>query len=853
MLAALATFAAVVVVTLGVSPGPLAAPPASAEPAGDRKAMVQLFQWPWKSVAAECENVLGPKGFGGVQISPPHEHVVLPNAGQGGYPWWQDYQPVSYPNPNNNGDFSKLKTRRGDLNDFKDMISRCHAQGVKIYADALINHTTGANGGIGSAGTTFPDKYTYPGTFSPQDFHDCKRDIKNYQDRWEVQNCELAALADLKTESSYVRTRIAKYLKDLASLGVDGFRLDAAKHIPAGDLLAIVNEMRSQISNDPGFPANGVRNPYVYQEVLFGAGEPIHPNEYQGSGDLKEVQFGDHISQKFWNASTRDDGIHGLHAYPNGWGDRMQPGSKAIVMIDNHDSQRDALSQANGGYDRKILTYKDGARYKLANVFMMGWDYGTPLLMSSFAFTTRDTSPPRTSDGTTKQVDCGTGEWVCEHRWSEMADMVGFRNAVAGTTVSKTLPQDERDWYSDYTDGTAGGKVAFSRGNKGYVVINRDQGSGWNRTYKTRLPAGTYCNVINGNYNAQTRTCGNANNIIQVQADGTFQANVPSMSALAIHVGALHSPGQAEPVDTTFNLTGNVPAGETAYVVGNVPQLGGDNESNAIALTASGGTRSAVVQDLPPNTSVTYRYFTKKADGTVTRDPYGSRTFQTPNGGTATRSDTWGDAPNPVEDVKVNFTVTASTVSGQDVYVVGNTAELGNWNPANAVKLNTDQSTYPTWRGSVTLKPNTAVAYKYIKKNGGQVVWEEGADRTFTTPANGELPRNDGSFRGDSPSTGVTGKYNLQAHTVVGQDVYVVGNIPELGNWNPAHAVKLNTDAGTYPHWSGSAALPANTPIAYKYIIKKDNDPVIWEQGGNRTATTTGSGEHVFNDGWFRR
>ncbi|GGO64427.1 hypothetical protein [Nonomuraea cavernae] len=82
---------------------------ALAAPPGERSVIAHLFQWRWSDIAAECANVLGPKGYGGVQVSPPAEHVVLPSAGSGGYPWWQDYQPISY----------RLdKTRRGTLAEF---------------------------------------------------------------------------------------------------------------------------------------------------------------------------------------------------------------------------------------------------------------------------------------------------------------------------------------------------------------------------------------------------------------------------------------------------------------------------------------------------------------------------------------------------------------------------------------------------------------------------------------------------------------------------------------------------------------------------------------------------------------
>lgn len=34
-----------------------------------RTTMVHLFEWKWEDIANECERFLGPKGFGGVQVS----------------------------------------------------------------------------------------------------------------------------------------------------------------------------------------------------------------------------------------------------------------------------------------------------------------------------------------------------------------------------------------------------------------------------------------------------------------------------------------------------------------------------------------------------------------------------------------------------------------------------------------------------------------------------------------------------------------------------------------------------------------------------------------------------------------
>ena len=91
--------------------------------------------------------------------------------------------------------------------------------------------------------------------------------------------------------------------------------------------------------------------------------------------------------------------------------------------------------------------------------------------------------------------------------------------------------------------------------------------------------------------------------------------------------------------------------------------------------------------------------------------------------------------PTGCSTVATTFEVNATTVWGENVFVVGDTAALGSWNPANAVALSA--ASYPVWRGSVALPPSTAVRYKYLKKNGGQVIWESDPNRTRTTAAAG--------------------------------------------------------------------------------------------------------------------
>lgn len=72
-------------------------------------------------------------------------------------------------------------------------------------------------------------------------------DINDYNNEDQVWNCELVNLADLATETTYVRGRLAEYANDLISLGVDGLRLDAAKDIPPQDIAAILAQFTKSI------------------------------------------------------------------------------------------------------------------------------------------------------------------------------------------------------------------------------------------------------------------------------------------------------------------------------------------------------------------------------------------------------------------------------------------------------------------------------------------------------------------------------------------------------------------------------------------------------------------------------
>ncbi|MFI5629473.1 carbohydrate-binding module family 20 domain-containing protein [Streptomyces sp. NPDC051664] len=544
------------------------ATPAQASAPGNKDVTAVMFEWKFDSVAKACTDSLGPAGYGYVQVSPPQEHIQ-------GSQWWTSYQPVSY----------RIAGRLGDRAAFAAMVSTCHSAGVKVVADSVINHMS-AGSGTGTGGSSYT-KYNYPGLYSSSDMDDCTAQISNYQDRANVQNCELVGLADLDTGEDYVRGKIAGYLNDLRSLGVDGFRIDAAKHMPASDLANIKSRL-----TDPGV--------YWKQEAIYGAGEAVSPDEYTGTGDVQEFRYARSLKQVFNNENLAE-----LKNFGEGWG--FMPSSKAGVFVDNHDTER-------GG---DTLNYKDGANYTLANVFMLAWPYGSPDVHSGYEWSDKDAGPP--NGGTVNA--CYSDGWKCQHAWPQISSMVGFRNTAHGEAVT--------DWWDN-----GGDQIAFGRGSKAYVAINHE-GSSLTRTFQTSLPAGDYCDIQSGNG-------------VTVNGSGQFTATLGANTAVALQVNARTCTGSgtidpgAGTSGASFGVDATTQLGQNIYLTGNQSALGNWNTDSALKLDPATYPVWKLDVSMPAGTSFEYKYIRKDASGAVTWESGANRTATVPSSGKVSlTSDVW--------------------------------------------------------------------------------------------------------------------------------------------------------------------------------------------------------------------
>lgn len=362
---------------------------------------LQMFQWPWTAIAEECRTSLGRMGIRRVLISPPHENLNIPT-------WTSSYAPVSY----------RLDSKLGTRDELRNMVDTCHAHGVDIIADAVMNHMAPAMPPYrGVAGSTF-HRYSYPGIYSSADFHHCTLTpdgmLHSYVDRGQVQQCDALGLPDLDTGSPHVQQVLHAYLQDLLSVGVDGFRIDAAKHISATDVAGILSVV----------PADK----FVVQEVILGLNDPIHPREYFPTGRVFDFAFAGVVKD-----ALQDGDLAGLFSAGSERG--LLPVTYAVPIVTNHDFERDV----------DLLTYRDGWTYHFATLLMLATQHGSPFLYSGYAFDSRDQPAPSTPAGRVARPHCAAdlvrphvGQFLCVQRDTAYQTMVEWRyRAMSGTLLPR--------------------------------------------------------------------------------------------------------------------------------------------------------------------------------------------------------------------------------------------------------------------------------------------------------------------------------------------------------------------------------------------------------------------------------
>jgi len=90
-------------------------------------------------------------------------------------------------------------------------------------------------------------------------------------------------------------------------------------------------------------------------------------------------------------------------------------------------------------------------------------------------------------------------------------------------------------------------------------------------------------------------------------------------------------------------------------------------------------------------------------------------------------------------------------------------------------------------------------------------------------------------------------KFNLAFYTKYGQNIFITGSIPELGEFDSSKAIPLSYNDGI---WSTSLQIAGKPDFNYSYILKDNYSVITCESGPSRKFRDYGNNEYVVFDEW---
>ena len=253
--------------------------------------ILHCFNWKYNDIKAELK-AIAEAGFTSVQTSPAQP------AGSGAWYWL--YQPYA---------FNIGNGPLGSKSDLQSLCQEADKYGIKVVVDVVANHL---NGDTGRCQQDLQDGQ----------FWHTVGGVSSWADRYQVTHGEIG-MRDLNSEHSYVQQVVANYMKELESVGVDGIRWDAAKHI-------------SLPSENCQFWATVTKNNSMwhYGEILVGpadgGGHEGLMKEYTNYMSVTDSGYGMDVRNAF--AGGNAPGAHG------NWVARGIAPNKLVLWGESHDT-----------------------------------------------------------------------------------------------------------------------------------------------------------------------------------------------------------------------------------------------------------------------------------------------------------------------------------------------------------------------------------------------------------------------------------------------------------------------------------------------------------------------------------
>ncbi|MFL6257625.1 MAG: alpha-amylase family glycosyl hydrolase, partial [Pyrinomonadaceae bacterium] len=580
-------------------------------------------------------------------------------------------------------DFKRIEEHSGDASNtwaaFDSLVTAAHQNGIKVIIDFAPNHTTQDNAGEFGA---FYDNGTFVGNFTNDTngyfHHNANISGGGWDDRYQVEYYTLFDLADLNQEHATVDAYLKASAQAFQQHGVDGFRIDAVKHVTWGWEYSFANSIYT----------NG--DSFLFGEWYQGnTSDPLYHDSYKFANksgiSLLDFPLNTAIRSVFASNSNFSD----IDTVITQEGTNFTWKEDLVTFIDNHDMAR-FLSVNNNNTrlhqalafiltERGIPCIYYGTEQYLHNDTSGGTDpYNRPMMNAFSTSTTAYTLTNRLS--TLRRNNTAIPYGSHQQRW-----------------MNNDVYIYERKFY---------GNVVLVAINKGATAANI---TGLN----TALPVGTYNDYLTGLLSG-----------VNINVTSGSGGNNP-VAAFSLPAGSV-AVWQATETGG-FPQIGSV--GPTSAQPGVKVTIGGKNFGTTQG-TVKFGTTTAVVnswsatQIVATVPSVTNGNYQLTVTNSASQVSIGIQlTVLT------------------AKLIPVTFTVfnASPTVVGDYIFLTGNTVELGNWTTTwDAAVGPMLAPNYPNWFLTASVPAGQTLQFKFIKiAANGTVTWEAGANHTYTVPTSG--------------------------------------------------------------------------------------------------------------------
>jgi len=395
--------------------------------------ILHAFDWPYALVEQRARQIQQ-AGYKYVLVSPPMKSLKS----EQGTKWWQRYQPQ---------DYRVIDNQLGNLQQFKSMLNTLKSSGVGVYADVVFNHM--ANESAVRSDLQYPSQTELSDYQAENDYYqnqclfgDLSKPlfdhddfveafgIEDWEDRWQVQNGRITGgpsdpgLPTLRVCSHVVEQQQC-YLKALKTLGVQGFRIDAAKHMTLEHLKQVWTD---EICQDI----------HIFGEIITSGGATKPEYELFLEPYLAQTKLGAYdfpLFQTLHDALQTKGSLKSL-VDPYCFGQALSE-TRAITFAITHDIPN------NDVFANLVMTE---AQEWLAYCYLLGRDGGVPLI-----YTDLDTSGIVDKS---KQP-----RWLNAWNDSKMIAAIDFHNRMHSKPMKVVEASDDL--------------LVFARGEDGMVIINK--------------------------------------------------------------------------------------------------------------------------------------------------------------------------------------------------------------------------------------------------------------------------------------------------------------------------------------------------------------------------------------------